>query len=40
MRNHSLLYANPLAWLLEPDDPGLRYLALRDLCEVPSDDMN
>ena len=23
---------NPLAWLLEESDPGVRYLALRDLC--------
>ncbi len=38
MRDPSLLHADPLAWLLEPDEPGVRYLALRDLCEVPSDD--
>lgn len=25
------LNANPLPWLLEPDSPGVRYLALRDL---------
>ena len=29
---------DPLAWLLESDTPGVRYLALRDLLEVPSDD--
>jgi hypothetical protein len=27
-----------LTWLLEPDDPGVRYLALRDLLEAPTDD--
>ncbi len=32
--------ANPpaLSWLLEPDSPGARYLALRDLCDLPADD--
>jgi len=30
--------ADPLPWLLEPQDPGVRYLALRDLLELPSDD--
>ncbi|MFO7662617.1 MAG: nitrogen fixation protein NifH [Chloroflexota bacterium] len=28
-----------LSWLLEPDDPGPRYLALRDLLARPSDDL-
>ena len=27
-----------LAWLLEPENPGVRYLALRDLLDLPSDD--
>jgi hypothetical protein len=27
-----------LAWLQEPDSPGVRYLALRDLCDLPVDD--
>lgn len=27
-----------LSWLLEPDDPGIRYLALRDLCNLPPND--
>ncbi len=27
-----------LDWLLEPDDPGVRYLALRDLCHLPPAD--
>jgi hypothetical protein len=26
-----------LDWLLEPDDPGVRYLALRDLCGLSAD---
>ena len=29
-----LLKADPTDWLLEPDDPGPRYLALRDLVEA------
>jgi hypothetical protein len=29
-----LLKANPTDWLLEPDDPGPRYLVLRDLVEA------
>jgi hypothetical protein len=31
------LKGDSLAWLLEPDSPGARYLALRDLLDVPSD---
>lgn len=27
-----------LAWLLEPESPGARYLALRDLLDLPADD--
>ena len=27
-----------ISWLLEPDDPGVRYLALRDLLDKPDDD--
>jgi hypothetical protein len=27
-----------LPWLLEPEHPGVRYLALRDLLDLPSDD--
>ena len=27
-----------LTWLLEPDSPGVRYLALRDLLDCPEDD--
>ena len=34
------LKADPLPWLLEPDDanPGVRYFALRDLLDRPADD--
>jgi hypothetical protein len=32
------LNGDSLAWLLEPDSPGVRYLALRDLLELPVDD--
>lgn len=30
--------SDPLAWLLEPQDPGVRYLALRDLLDRPESD--
>jgi hypothetical protein len=35
----SKLNANPIDWLLEddPENPGVRYLALRDLCGEPPD---
>lgn len=35
-----MLKANPLPWLLEPDEanPGVRYFALRDLLGRPADD--
>jgi len=29
--------SDPLPWLLEPQDPGVRYLALRDLLDLPAD---
>jgi hypothetical protein len=32
------LKGDSLAWLLEPDAPGVRYLALRDLLDRPPDD--
>jgi hypothetical protein len=32
------LQDDPLPWLLEPEDPGVRYLALRDLLDRPPDD--
>ena len=28
---------DPISWLLEPQDPGVRYLALRDLLDLPPD---
>lgn len=31
-------HEDTLAWLLAPDDPGVRYLALRDLLRRPADD--
>jgi hypothetical protein len=34
------LNADPLPWLLEPDDPGVRYAALRDLADCPPGDPN
>ena len=33
-----LLHGDSLSWLLEPDSPGVRYLALRDLVDLPHDD--
>lgn len=38
MTSQSQLNDNTLSWLLEPDPPGVRYLALRDLLDLPSDD--
>jgi len=32
------LKGDSLSWLLEPDSPGVRYLALRDLVDLPRDD--
>ena len=32
------LKGDSLTWLLEPDNPGVRYLALRDLLDRPEDD--
>ena len=32
------LKSDPLPWLLEPASPGARYLALRDLLDLPQDD--
>jgi hypothetical protein len=32
------LRGDSLSWLLEPDNPGVRYLALRDLLDRPADD--
>src|SRR5512146_1228453 len=32
------LHENLLPWLLSPESPGVRYLALRDLLDLPQDD--
>jgi len=32
------LKGDSLAWLLQPDSPGVRYLALRDLLDLPPED--
>jgi hypothetical protein len=32
------LKANPIPWLLEPDEPSVRYQVLRDLLDRPADD--
>ncbi len=32
------LNADPLPWLLEPDNPSVRYFALRDLLDRPEHD--
>ena len=34
----NLLKGDPLPWLLEPNQPGVRYLALRQLLDLPKDD--
>jgi hypothetical protein len=36
MRNQ--LNEDALSWLLEPGSPGLRYLAMRELCDLPASD--
>lgn len=38
MPANDLLTADTLDWLLEPQDPGVRYLVLRDLLDCPADD--
>lgn len=38
MDNKSKLYELALPWLLEEENPGLRYFALRDLLVLPADD--
>jgi hypothetical protein len=35
---HGKLNDDPMRWLLETEDPGVRYLALRDLLDKPLDD--
>jgi hypothetical protein len=34
-----VLKADPTDWLLEPDDPGVRYLALRDIVEADENEV-
>jgi len=34
----SCLKVTPISWLLEPDNPSVRYFALRDLLDRPEDD--
>ena len=34
------LKGDALTWLLEKDEPGVRYLALRDLLDLPEDDVD
>ncbi|MFC2064217.1 nitrogen fixation protein NifH [Chloroflexota bacterium] len=36
---HEQLNGDLVGWLLEDDDPGVRYLAMRDLLDLPSDDV-
>jgi len=38
MNWQSQLKGNPIEWLLEPENPGVRYLALRDLLDSPDED--
>ena len=38
MNWQEILLGDTLSWLLEPEDPGVRYLALRDLVGLPKDD--
>lgn len=39
MNWRTCLRGDPLPWLLEPDDPPVRYFTLRDLLEHPDDDL-
>jgi hypothetical protein len=38
MSQPDLANADPVTWLLEDGEPGVRYLALRDLCRRPGED--
>ncbi|OGO28560.1 MAG: hypothetical protein A2136_06690 [Chloroflexi bacterium RBG_16_54_11] len=38
MAGQGNIYTKGLEWLLEPEDVGVRYLALRDLVDAPPDD--
>jgi hypothetical protein len=37
---HEQLNGDTLSWLLECDEPGVRYLAMRDLLELPANDVS
>ena len=37
MFTQNQLYSDSLSWLLETDNPGVRFLALRDLCQLEVD---
>lgn len=36
---NTILKANPTAWLLDEDNPALRYFTLKDILNVPADDI-
>src|SRR3990170_3898142 len=38
MNSQVLIKGDPLSWLLEQEDPGVRYLALRDLVKLPPEE--
>jgi hypothetical protein len=38
MDRQNQVNSQAINWLLEPDEPGVRYLALRDLLDIPADD--
>jgi hypothetical protein len=38
MQWHAQVNGDPLSWLLEPDSPGVRYLAMRDLLDAGPQD--
>ncbi len=38
MSSKNQLPNGSVSWLLEPENPGIHYLALRDLFDLPSDD--
>ena len=38
MKSKNFMTEDTLSWLLDNDSPGVRYLALRDLVELSSDD--
>jgi len=35
-QNH--LKGDTISWLIEPDNPGVRYLAMRDILNLPAND--